>query len=184
MSAIADSALPTGATARFSIGIDLGTAFAPVLCGHAGQRWRAGRAAGAGRFPSSQPRPAWKAARCCLPSSTCRTRASSAPPTWPALGASRGMPWPGEFARQRGAAAADTPGGQRRAGSATPAWIGRAPLLPADAPPEVERISPGPPAPATCSILRQAWDAAHLGAVRPAGHHRHHPASFDPAARG
>jgi len=40
----------------------------------------------------------------------------------------------------------------------------RAPLLPADAPPEVERISPLAASTRYLQHLRQAWDAAHPGA--------------------
>ena len=64
---------------------------------------------------------------------------------------------------------------------ATLAWIG-APLLPADAPPEVERIAPRP-APVTWSTC-WAWEEAHPEA--PLAQQQVTvtiPASFDPAAR-
>ncbi len=90
----------------------------------------------------------------------------------------------GELARARGAA---TP---IRLVSSAKSWLchpgvdRRAPLLPADAPPEVERISPLAASTRYLQHLRQAWDAAHPGAPFDQQDITVTiPASFDPAAR-
>ena len=90
----------------------------------------------------------------------------------------------GEFARARGAA---TP---IRLVASAKSWLGhtgvdrRAAILPAEAPPEVARISPVEASVRYLSHLRAAWDAAHPDA--PFGAQDITvtiPASFDPAAR-
>ncbi len=90
----------------------------------------------------------------------------------------------GEFARARGAA---TP---IRLVQSAKSWLGhtgvdrRGAILPAEAPPEVARISPVEASVRYLSHLRAAWDAAHPDA--PFGAQDITvtiPASFDPAAR-
>ena len=90
----------------------------------------------------------------------------------------------GEFARSRGAA---TP---IRLVSSAKSWLchpgldRRSPLLPADAPAEVQRISPLTATIRYLSHLRQAWDQAHPDAPFDAQDITVTiPASFDPAAR-
>jgi hypothetical protein len=101
------------------------------------------------------------------------------------------LPWPashdyavGEMARARGAT---TP---IRLVSSAKSWLGhagadrRAAILPSDAPPEVQRVSPLEASTRYLSHLRQAWDHAHPEA--PFGQQDITvtiPASFDPAAR-
>lgn len=90
----------------------------------------------------------------------------------------------GEMARQVGA---KTP---IRLVSSAKSWLGhgavdrRGPILPADAPPEVERVSPFEASSRYLRHLRYAWEAAHPEA--PLSHNEvvlTVPASFDPAAR-
>jgi hypothetical protein len=90
----------------------------------------------------------------------------------------------GEMARVRGAT---TP---IRLVSSAKSWLGhagadrRAAILPGDAPPEVQRVSPLEASTRYLSHLRQAWDHAHPEA--PFGQQDITvtiPASFDPAAR-
>jgi molecular chaperone DnaK (HSP70) len=90
----------------------------------------------------------------------------------------------GEFARTRGAA---TP---IRLVSSAKSWLchpgvdRRAPLLPADAPPEVQRVSPLAASTQYLQHLRHAWDHAHPEAPFDAQDVTVTiPASFDPAAR-
>ena len=90
----------------------------------------------------------------------------------------------GEFARSRGAA---TP---IRLVSSAKSWLchpgvdRRSPLLPADAPAEVQRVSPLTATIRYLSHLRQAWDHAHPEAPFDAQDITVTiPASFDPAAR-
>ena len=90
----------------------------------------------------------------------------------------------GEFARSRGAA---TP---IRLVSSAKSWLchpgvdRRSPLLPADAPAEVQRVSPLTATIRYLSHLRQAWDQAHPEAPFDAQDITVTiPASFDPAAR-
>jgi hypothetical protein len=101
------------------------------------------------------------------------------------------LPWPaphdyvvGEMARARGAT---TP---IRLVSSAKSWLGhagadrRAAILPSDAPPEVQRVSPLEASTRYLSHLRQAWDHAHPEA--PFAQQDITvtiPASFDPAAR-
>ena len=90
----------------------------------------------------------------------------------------------GEFARTRGAA---TP---IRLVSSAKSWLchpgvdRRSPLLPAEAPPEVARISPLEASTRYLSHLRAAWDAQHPDApLATQDVTVTIPASFDPAAR-
>ncbi len=90
----------------------------------------------------------------------------------------------GEFARTRGAA---TP---IRLVSSAKSWLchagveRRSPLLPAEAPPEVQRISPLEASKRYLQHLQAAWDAAHPDAPFAAQQITITiPASFDPAAR-
>lgn len=90
----------------------------------------------------------------------------------------------GELARTRGAA---TP---IRLVSSAKSWLchpgvdRRSPLLPADAPPEVHRVSPLTASIRYLSHLRWAWERAHPEAPFDAQHITVTiPASFDPAAR-
>lgn len=90
----------------------------------------------------------------------------------------------GELARTRGA---NTP---IRLVSSAKSWLchpgvdRRAPLLPADAPPEVQRVSPLEATTRYLRHLRQAWDNAHPEAPFDAQDITVTiPASFDPAAR-
>ncbi|MBS0293231.1 MAG: Hsp70 family protein [Proteobacteria bacterium] len=105
--------------------------------------------------------------------------------------ADRALPWGGdapglvgELARQRGAA---TP---IRLVSSAKSWLchpgvdRRAPLLPADAPPEVQRVSPLAASTLYLQHLKSAWDSAHPEAPFDAQDVTVTiPASFDPAAR-
>jgi len=90
----------------------------------------------------------------------------------------------GEFARQRGAATPIRLVASAKSWLCHPGVDRRAPLLPADAPPEVERISPLAASTRYLQHLRQAWDAAHPGAPFDQQDITVTiPASFDPAAR-
>ena len=122
--------------------------------------------------------------RCCPRLSTCRTTSELAP-------GDLGLPWAadqayavGEMARQRGAA---TPG---RLVASAKSWLchpgvdRRAPILPAEAPPEVARVSPLEVSVRYLAHLRAAWNQQHPEAPFDAQDVTVTiPASFDPAAR-
>ncbi len=181
---IADSALPTGATARFSIGIDLGT----THCALSYVDMQASDGEQVVQQVLDIPQltgPASVEGRPLLPSFLYLPHESELPP------ADLALPWgasqdavAGEFARQRGAATPIRLVASAKSWLCHPGVDRRAPLLPADAPPEVERISPLAASTRYLQHLRQAWDAAHPGAPFDQQDITVTiPASFDPAAR-
>ena len=181
---IADSALPTGATARFSIGIDLGT----THCALSYVDMQASDGEQVVQQVLDVPQltaPASVEGRPLLPSFLYLPHESELPP------ADLALPWgasqdavAGEFARQRGAATPIRLVASAKSWLCHPGVDRRAPLLPADAPPEVERISPLAASTRYLQHLRQAWDAAHPGAPFDQQDITVTiPASFDPAAR-
>jgi len=181
---IADSALPTGATARFSIGIDLGT----THCALSYVDMQASDGEQVVQQVLDVPQltaPASVEGRPLLPSFLYLPHESELPP------ADLALPWgtsadavAGEFARQRGAATPIRLVASAKSWPCHPGVDRRAPLLPADAPPEVERISPLAASTRYLQHLRQAWDAAHPGAPFDQQDITVTiPASFDPAAR-
>ncbi|MBS0608951.1 MAG: Hsp70 family protein, partial [Proteobacteria bacterium] len=87
----------------------------------------------------------------------------------------------GELARQRGAAAPMRLVGSARSWLCHPGVDRRAPLLPADAPPEVQRVSPRAASTQYLQHLKSAWDSAHPEAPFDAQDVTVTiPASFDP----
>ena len=181
---IADSALPTGATARFSIGIDLGT----THCALSYVDMQASDGEQVVQQVLDVPQltaPASVEGRPLLPSVLYLPHESELSP------ADLALPWgasqdavAGEFARQRGAATPIRLVASAKSWLCHPGVDRRAPLLPADAPPEVERISPLAASTRYLQHLRQAWDAAHPGAPFDQQDITVTiPASFDPAAR-
>ncbi|MBS0507246.1 MAG: Hsp70 family protein [Proteobacteria bacterium] len=181
---VAASAPSTVDGARFSIGIDLGTT-------HCALSW-VDRAASDGdqvvQGVLAVPQltgPASVEGRALLPSFLYLPHESELNP------ADLALPWGasqdgvvGEFARTRGAA---TP---IRLISSAKSWLchpgvdRRAPLLPADAPPEVPRVSPLAASTRYLQHLRSAWSEAHPEAPFDAQQVTVTiPASFDPAAR-
>ena len=181
---IADSALPTGDTARFSIGIDLGT----THCALSYVDMQASDGEQVVQQVLDVPQltaPASVEGRPLLPSFLYLPHESELSP------ADLALPWgasqdavAGEFARQRGAATPIRLVASAKSWLCHPGVDRRAPLLPADAPPEVERISPLAASTRYLQHLRQAWDAAHPGAPFDQQDITVTiPASFDPAAR-
>jgi len=185
VAASADTASAIGQNdAKFSLGIDLGTT-------HCALSW-VDRAASDGEkvvqgvldIPQLCG-PASVEARPLLPSFLYlphESELTAADQTLPWSAAPHGMV--GEFARQRGAA---TP---IRLVSSAKSWLchpgvdRRAPLLPADAPPEVQRVSPLAASTLYLQHLKSAWDSAHPEAPFDAQDITVTiPASFDPAAR-
>ena len=181
---IADSALSTGATARFSIGIDLGT----THCALSYVDMQASDGEQVVQQVLDIPQltaPASVEGRPLLPSFLYLPHESEL------TAADLALPWgtsadavAGEFARQRGAATPIRLVASAKSWLCHPGVDRRAPLLPADAPPEVERISPLAASTRYLQHLRQAWDAAHPGAPFDQQDITVTiPASFDPAAR-
>lgn len=181
---IANSAVAAGATARFSIGIDLGTTHCALS--YVDRSASEGDTVVQGVLDIPQlTGPASVDAKPLLPSFLYLPHESELTPADMALpwGASDGFVV-GEFARSRGAA---TP---IRLVSSAKSWLchpgvdRRAPLLPADAPAEVQRVSPLTASIRYLSHLRSAWDQAHPDAPFDAQDITVTiPASFDPAAR-
>ncbi len=181
---IAASARTAGATARFSIGIDLGTTHCTLS--YVDRSASDGDTVVQGVLDIPQlTGPASVDAKPLLPSFLYLPHESELTPADMALpwGASDGYVV-GEFARSRGAA---TP---IRLVSSAKSWLchpgvdRRAPLLPADAPAEVPRVSPLTASIRYLSHLRWAWDQAHPEAPFDAQDITVTiPASFDPAAR-
>ena len=181
---IAASARTAGATARFSIGIDLGTTHCALS--YVDRSASDGDTVVQGVLDIPQlTGPASVDAKPLLPSFLYLPHESELTPADMALpwGASDGYVV-GEFARSRGAA---TP---IRLVSSAKSWLchpgvdRRAPLLPADAPAEVARVSPLTASIRYLSHLRWAWDQAHPEAPFDAQDITVTiPASFDPAAR-
>ncbi|MBS0465889.1 MAG: Hsp70 family protein [Proteobacteria bacterium] len=170
--------------ANFSLGLDLGTT-------HCALSWLDKRASDGEKVVQGVldipqlTAPASVEARPLLPSFLYLPHESELSP------ADLALPWgdgagavAGEFARQRGA------GTPIRLVSSAKSWLchpgvdRRAPLLPADAPPEVARVSPLAASTQYLQHLRQAWDYAHPEAPFDAQDITVTiPASFDPAAR-
>ena len=181
---IADSALSTGATARFSIGIDLGT----THCALSYVDMQASDGEQVVQQVLDIPQltaPASVEGRPLLPSFLYLPHESEL------TAADLALPWgtsadavAGEFARQRGAATPIRLVASAKSWLCHPGVDRRAPLLPADAPPEVERISPLAASQRYLQHLRQAWDTAHPEAPFDQQDITVTiPASFDPAAR-
>ncbi|MHA7600922.1 Hsp70 family protein [Alicycliphilus sp. T452] len=181
---IAASADGTSASARFSLGIDLGTT-------HCALSWVDKAASDGERVVQGVleipqlTAPASVEARALLPSFLYLPHESELAAADMALPWGAGPHGPvGEFARTRGAA---TP---IRLVSSAKSWLchpgvdRRAPLLPADAPPEVQRVSPLAASTQYLQHLRHAWTEAHPEAPFDAQDVTVTiPASFDPAAR-
>ncbi len=181
---IANGAPSTGAAAVFSIGIDLGT----THCALSYVDMQASDGETVVQRVLDIPQltaPASVEGRPLLPSFLYLPHESELTP------ADLALPWgasqdavAGEFARQRGAATPIRLVASAKSWLCHPGVDRRAPLLPADAPPEVERISPLAASQRYLQHLRQAWDAAHPEA--PFAQQDITvtiPASFDPAAR-
>ncbi|WOO30847.1 Hsp70 family protein [Diaphorobacter limosus] len=181
---IANGAPSTGAAAVFSIGIDLGT----THCALSYVDMQASDGETVVQRVLDIPQltaPASVEGRPLLPSFLYLPHESELSP------ADLALPWgasqdavAGEFARQRGAATPIRLVASAKSWLCHPGVDRRAPLLPADAPPEVERISPLAASTRYLQHLRQAWDAAHPGAPFDQQDITVTiPASFDPAAR-
>ncbi len=181
---IAASVYTTSATARFSLGIDLGTTHCALS--YVDRAASDGDKVVQGVLDIPQlTGPASIDSKQLLPSFLYLPHESELAPGDLAL------PWTaaqdfavGEFARSRGAA---TP---IRLVSSAKSWLchpgvdRRSPLLPADAPAEVQRVSPLTASIRYLSHLRWAWDQAHPEAPFDAQDITVTiPASFDPAAR-
>ncbi|MFT3812450.1 MAG: Hsp70 family protein [Acidovorax sp.] len=181
---IAASVGGTSAGARFSIGIDLGTT-------HCALSWVDLHASDGDRVVQGVldvpqlTAPATIEARPLLPSflylpheSELSARDTALP--WGAAEASI----TGELARTRGAATPIRLVASAKSWLCHPGVDRRAPILPADAPPEVARISPLAASVRYLTHLRDAWEHAHPDAPLAAQHVTVTiPASFDPAAR-
>ena len=181
---IANGAPSTGAAAVFSIGIDLGT----THCALSYVDMQASDGETVVQRVLDIPQltaPASVEGRPLLPSFLYLPHESELTP------ADLALPWgasqdavAGEFARQRGAATPIRLVASAKSWLCHPGVDRRAPLLPADAPPEVERISPLAASQRYLQHLRQAWDAAHPEAPFDQQDITVTiPASFDPAAR-
>ena len=181
---IAASAGAERATARFSIGIDLGTTHCALS--YVDRSASEGDTVVQGVLDIPQRTgPASVEAKPLLPSFLYLPHDSEL------TAADKALPWGdsqdfvvGELARSRGAA---TP---IRLVSSAKSWLchpgvdRRAPLLPADAPAEVQRVSPLTASIRYLAHLRWAWDQAHPEAPFDAQDVTVTiPASFDPAAR-
>lgn len=180
----AASAAAGGAAPRYAIGIDLGTT-------HNALSWvdiaaSDGEATVHGLLPLPQlTAPGTVESLPLLPSFLYLPHADELPPGELALPwAAAGTQVVGEMARRRGAA---TP---IRLVSSAKSWLchpgvdRRAAILPADAPPEVARVSPLDASVRYLEHLRHAWDQAHPDAPFAAQDLTVTiPASFDPAAR-
>lgn len=180
----AAASLPPRDAARFSIGIDLGTT-------HCALSWVDRQASDGERVVQGVldipqlTAPASVQGLPLLPSFLYLPHDSEFAPGDLAL------PWGGrqdfavgEFARARGAATPIRLVGSAKSWLCHPGVDRRAPLLPADAPAEVARVSPLEASTRYLSHLRQAWEQAHPEA--PFAEQDVTvtiPASFDPAAR-
>ena len=169
---------------RFSLGVDLGTTHCALAWAELGDE--PGRVAAHGVMAVPQlTDPGVVDAQPLLPSFLYLPHADELRPTELALPwAAEGHDAVGQMARRRGAA---TP---IRLVSSAKSWLchpgvdRRSPLLPADAPPEVQRLSPLQASVRYLEHLRQAWDQAHPDA--PFAQQAVTvtiPASFDPVAR-
>ena len=181
---IASSAGTASATARFSLGIDLGTTHCALS--YVDRAASDGDKVVQGVLDIPQlTGPASIEAKPLLPSFLYLPHESELAPGDLALPWSAAQDFAvGEFARSRGAA---TP---IRLVSSAKSWLchpgvdRRSPLLPADAPAEVQRVSPLTASIRYLSHLRGAWDQAHPEAPFDAQDITVTiPASFDPAAR-
>lgn len=181
---IAASAFPTSDTAQFSIGIDLGTT-------HCALSWVDLRASDGERVVQGVldvpqlTAPATVEARPLLPSFLYLPHESELAPGDTTLpwGASEGG-LAGELARTRGAATPIRLVASAKSWLCHPGVDRRAPILPADAPPEVARVSPLAASVRYLAHLRNAWEHAHPAAPLAAQRVTVTiPASFDPAAR-
>ena len=181
---IASSAGTASATARFSLGIDLGTTHCALS--YVDRAASDGDKVVQGVLDIPQlTGPASIEAKPLLPSFLYLPHESELAPGDLALPWSAAQDFAvGEFARSRGAA---TP---IRLVSSAKSWLchpgvdRRSPLLPADAPAEVQRVSPLTASIRYLSHLRCAWDQAHPEAPFDAQDITVTiPASFDPAAR-
>ncbi|MFN7154098.1 MAG: Hsp70 family protein [Acidovorax sp.] len=181
---IAASAGTASATARFSLGIDLGTTHCALS--YVDRAASDGDKVVQGVLDIPQlTGPASIEAKPLLPSFLYLPHESELAPGDLALPWSAAQDFAvGEFARSRGAA---TP---IRLVSSAKSWLchpgvdRRSPLLPADAPAEVQRVSPLTASIRYLSHLRYAWDQAHPEAPFDAQDITVTiPASFDPAAR-
>ena len=181
---IASSAGTASATARFSLGIDLGTTHCALS--YVDRAASDGDKVVQGVLDIPQlTGPASIEAKPLLPSFLYLPHESELAPGDLALPWSAAQDFAvGEFARSRGAA---TP---IRLVSSAKSWLchpgvdRRSPLLPADAPAEVQRVSPLTASIRYLSHLRWAWDQAHPEAPFDAQDITVTiPASFDPAAR-
>lgn len=181
---IATSAFAASATARFSLGIDLGTTHCALS--YVDRAASDGDKVVQGVLDIPQlTGPASIESKPLLPSFLYLPHENELAP------GDLNLPWGaaqdfavGEFARSRGAA---TP---IRLVSSAKSWLchpgvdRRLPLLPADAPAEVHRVSPLTASVRYLSHLRWAWDQAHPEAPFDAQDITVTiPASFDPAAR-
>ena len=181
---IATSAGTASATARFSLGIDLGTTHCALS--YVDRAASDGDKVVQGVLDIPQlTGPASIESKPLLPSFLYLPHESELAPGDLALPWSAAQDFAvGEFARSRGAA---TP---IRLVSSAKSWLchpgvdRRSPLLPADAPAEVQRVSPLTASIRYLSHLRWAWDQAHPEAPFDAQDITVTiPASFDPAAR-
>ncbi len=181
---VAASVGKTAATARFSIGIDLGTTHCALSYVDRSASDGDTVVQGVLDIPQSTG-PASVEAKPLLPSFLYLPHASELAPGDLAL------PWDaspgcavGEFARSRGAATPIRLVSSAKSWLCNPSVDRRAPLLPADAPAEVPRVSPLTASTRYLAHLRQAWDQAHPDAPFDAQDITVTiPASFDPAAR-
>ncbi len=175
-------------TARFAIGIDLGTTHSALS--YIDLDASSGETPAQGMLPVPQlVAPGQLQQPALLPSflylaHEAEFAANELALPWPAADSSAATQVVGELARSRGA------GTPMRLVSSAKSWLchpgvdRRAAILPADAPPEVAKISPLQASCAYLRHLRQAWDLAHPDT--PFAEQDITitiPASFDPAAR-
>ncbi|AOZ03216.1 molecular chaperone DnaK [Cupriavidus sp. USMAHM13] len=169
---------------RYAIGIDLGTTHSAVS--YVDRSASDGETTRLGVLPVTQlTAPGAIEERDLLPSFLYLPHASELAPGDLALPWNTGRDFAvGEMARSRGAA---TP---IRLVSSAKSWLchpgvdRRAPILPSDAPPEVQRVSPLEASVRYLTHLREAWDHAHPEApLAEQDVTVTIPASFDPAAR-
>jgi molecular chaperone DnaK (HSP70) len=170
---------------RYAIGIDLGTTHSALS--YVDLQASDGEQADGGVLPVPQlSAPGTVEAPALLPSFLYLPHPDEMAPGELALPWTGGTPAPvvGELARTRGA------GTPIRLVSSAKSWLchpgvdRRAAILPADAPPEVTRVSPLEASTAYLAHLKQAWNAAHPEApFEQQAVTVTIPASFDPAAR-
>ena len=156
----------------------------PVLRGSGRERGGGGQPGDLRRSRSSPRRAVSRSGHCCRPFSTCPPGRAGTGRPGSALGRGAGLGGRRTGPQQRGADARFAWSPAPRAGSVIAGVDRRAAILPAEAPEEIEQISPFTASIRYLEHLRKAWN--HRYPEAPLGEQELTitiPASFDPAAR-